>query len=283
MKLSTDLVGQKLKGLTRRVAWRQTTNYAAAVGETNPRYFDDTRPEGLIAPPLFAVAVTWPLMTDVSNQLPALPPEVIPTMVHAGEHLLFHRPVKADDKLTLSGEVVALLPGKAGTRLVLRSDAADAKGEPVFTEYGIVLFRGVSCEREVGADNLPPVPVLADVEPLWDIAIDVAPKLSYIYDGCSDIVFPIHTSPAFAQMVGLPGIILQGTATLALAARELVDRELDGDPARLRAIACSFRAMVLPGTTIRLQLLKRENDALGYCVLNAEGQVALQDGYAQIT
>jgi hypothetical protein len=47
----------------------------------------------------------------------------------------------------------------------------------------------------------------------------------YVYDGCTNIYFPIHTSVGFARMVGLPDIILQGTATLAYAARELADRE----------------------------------------------------------
>ncbi|MBW2624329.1 MAG: MaoC family dehydratase N-terminal domain-containing protein, partial [Deltaproteobacteria bacterium] len=44
----------------RRITWRDTMNYAAAVGETNPRYFDDTLPEGIVAPPMFAIAVKWP-------------------------------------------------------------------------------------------------------------------------------------------------------------------------------------------------------------------------------
>ena len=54
MKLDPKLVGKTLKGLAREVTWRQTTNYAAAVGDANPRYLDDTRHGGIVAPPIFA-------------------------------------------------------------------------------------------------------------------------------------------------------------------------------------------------------------------------------------
>jgi acyl dehydratase len=106
----------------------------------------------------------------------------------------------------------------------------------------------------------------------------------YLYDGCTGISFPIHTSPQFAHGVGLPGIILQGTATLAIAARELVNREAGGDPARLAALYGRFTTMVLPDTEIRVQLTGRQQQtdgtSLHYVVLNGEGRRAINDGYA---
>lgn len=51
--------------------------------------------------------------------------------------------------------------------------------------------------------------------------------------------------------MGLPGIIHQGTATLAYAARELVNREARGNPALLKALACRFTGMVRPGSDDR--------------------------------
>ncbi len=58
MKLDSRIVGTELAGLERDVSWRETMNYAAAVGDTNPLYLDDTGEDGIMAPPLFAVAVT---------------------------------------------------------------------------------------------------------------------------------------------------------------------------------------------------------------------------------
>ena len=105
-----------------------------------------------------------------------------------------------------------------------------------------------------------------------------------MYDGCTDIVFPIHTSPAFAKMVGLPGVILQGTATLALAVRELINREAGGDPDRLESVGCRFAGMVLPDSTIGVRLLGREPGPAGtglfFEVINAQGQPAVRHGHA---
>ena len=41
-KIDVALAGRELPPVERVVAWRDTTNYAAAVGDANPRYLDDT-------------------------------------------------------------------------------------------------------------------------------------------------------------------------------------------------------------------------------------------------
>jgi len=61
MEISSRFVGAPLKPMETQITWRQTTNYAAALGDTNPRYLDDERPEGIVASPMFCVAVTWPI------------------------------------------------------------------------------------------------------------------------------------------------------------------------------------------------------------------------------
>ncbi|MBW2081849.1 MAG: MaoC family dehydratase N-terminal domain-containing protein, partial [Deltaproteobacteria bacterium] len=62
MEIDPSLAGTPLKDFVTDISWRKTTNYAAAVQDHNPVYFDDERPGGLIAPPMFSVAVTWPIL-----------------------------------------------------------------------------------------------------------------------------------------------------------------------------------------------------------------------------
>jgi len=278
-----------LLGLKHEVAWRGTMNYAAAVGDLNPRYFDDTSPGGVVAPPLFAVSVTWPFILNVQQQLRnALPMELVVTMVHSTEHLLFHRPARPGDRLEVTGRVAAILPGRGGTLMVLQLEAVDAGNQKVFTEFGGAFFRGVTCsDAGRGRENLPLVPRgEARPAPLWGAEIPIPREAAHVYDGCTDIVFAIHTSRAFARGVGLPDPILQGTATLALAAREILDREAGGVPERLKELACRFTGMVMPGTTIRVEGLSREISPQGvllsFRVLNGEGRPAIQKGFARI-
>ena len=145
------------------------------------------------------------------------------------------------------------------------------------------LLRGVTCRGEKIAADLPPEPAGDwSAGEGWSQKIPIDPLLPYIYDGCTDIVFAIHTSPAFAVGVGLPGIILQGTCTLALAARELVNREADGDPRRLKTLGCRFTGMVRPGSTISVDLKSRRAESLFFEVLNQEGDRAISKGFARI-
>jgi len=85
---------------------------------------------------------------------------------------------------------------------------------------------------------------------------------------------------------GMAGIILHGTATHALAAREILNREAGGDPARLARLACRFGAMVIPGTPIRIRATGAAavegGRAVFFSVETAEGGPAIRDGVAII-
>lgn len=288
MELSSRFAGTPLRTLETRVTARQTMNYAAATGDFNPRYFDDTRVEGVIAPPMTAVALTWRISGRIWEYLPAedFPREVLLTQIHYTEHLRFHRPVRPGDHLYIQGKVAAIAPRKAGTLVVLRFDALDERELPVFTEHIGGMMRGVRCpDGGAGLEDLPSLPEEApDAEGLWEAPLTVDPLSPFVYDGCADIHFPIHTSAKFARDVGLPSIILQGTATLAFAARELVNREAGGDPARLQSLACRFTGMVLPGSVIRIRMTGMQDADDGrlvrFIVLNGEGGKAISGGVA---
>ncbi|MDQ1331454.1 MAG: hypothetical protein QG578_1722 [Thermodesulfobacteriota bacterium] len=291
MELDSRLTGSVLKEYRKEVNWRETMNYAAAVNDNNSWYFDDERIDGIIAPPMFCVAVTWPVTEKLEEFMePGLfPAEVSAMKVHYTEHIEFYRPVKPGEFLNVKGKIAAILPHRAGTRIVIRYDVTGKEGKPVFTEHIGALLRDVKCTDEGrGGESLPVVPACESKCPnIWEATVPVDPMSPFIYDGCTNIFFPIHTSKQFAKMVGLPGIILQGTATLAFAVKELINREAGGDPHRLKILSCRFTGMVLPGTDIRIQLTgksERGNDKdLHFTVMNKEDQKAISNGYALIT
>jgi acyl dehydratase len=265
-------------------------NYAAAIFDDNPLYFDDEQEGGVLVHPMFSVAVTWPVVEHLPQYLDTadIPLEVLVTQVHYTEHLIFHRQLKADEALTINGKIVAILPHRAGTHIVVRFQALDHRQQLVFTEFNGAMLRGVQC-RAAGrkAENIPKIPGDRDTGQLhWQKKITVDPLLPFIYDGCTDIVFPIHTSKKFAHQVGLPQIILQGTATLALAVRELIKREAESQPLRLKEIYCRFSGMVFPGTDITLQVFGALGGPISgrryFDVLNQKGEKVLSHGYALI-
>ncbi len=289
MKLDSRFAGTPLKEYGTKIDWRATTNYAAAVGDANPLYFDDTRERPLVAPPTFPVAVTWPILSHLQDYIAAkdFPWGVLWTQVHYFEHLILHRPVRPEDELTITGKVAAILPHRAGTHAVMVLFARGRSGQPVFTEYIGAMLRRIECDGGKGKEDLPPVPQSDLSETvLWSSPVFIDPLLPYVYDGCTHIEFPIHTSPRFAKGVGLPGIILQGTATLALSVREIVNREASGNPALISEIACKFTGMVKPGTQIRIRclnsLVREKHRDLFFDVLNEENQKAIRSGYVKL-
>jgi hypothetical protein len=194
MEIASRFVGSSLKPLDARITWRRTTNYAAALGDANPRYLDDTRPGGLVAPPMFAVAVTWPISERIPDfiEIPDFPFEILATQVHYTEHLECYRLIRPGDLLTVQGRVAAILPHKAGTLMVLRYDARDETGAPVFTEHIGGMMRGVRCTDDgAGAETLPEtLPRPEPGEPLWETRIAIERTAPFVYDGCTNIHFP---------------------------------------------------------------------------------------------
>jgi acyl dehydratase len=295
MQIDSKVVGLRMKEFKTEVTQRSINNYAAAVSDPNPFYLDDERQEGIIAPPTLAAALTWPVIQNITDYIDlGYPSEILFQLVHYSEHLELHRPMITGDRLSISGEVAAVIPEKSGTHVIFKLPAVDSKGNPVFTEYIGGMLRGVSCaDQGRGSENLPPVPSLkqapsltVEAKPIWEVPLFIKREACYIYEGCANVPFPIHTSPAFAHSVGLPDILYFGIATLAQAVRELVNKETLADPSSVSAISCRFRGMVLPESFIRVQLLQRSISEAGkvlhFRVLNREGREAVSGGCMQI-
>ncbi|HPL64178.1 MAG TPA: MaoC/PaaZ C-terminal domain-containing protein [Syntrophales bacterium] len=290
MKVSTRFAGTPLKPCSRTVSWRDTMNYAAAVDDDNPAFFDDEAETGVIAPPMFSVAATWPISENLPEFIQAadFPFAAMQRQVHYTEHLEFHAPIAPGVELEINGSICAIAPHPAGTYIVIRYDAADRGGGKVFTEHVGGLLRGVECDGPGAGTDALPVPHRFG-EPggtLWSSRVKIDPLRPYIYDGCARIYFPIHTSRKFARKLGLPGIILQGTATLAFAVREITNVEASGRPESVAAVSCRFTGMVFPGNSVIVRVTRRENEDgvrhVSFDVLDDEGKYAVSDGYVRL-
>jgi acyl dehydratase len=111
----------------------------------------------------------------------------------------------------------------------------------------------------------------------WTETIPITAGAAHVYSECARIWNPIHTDIAVARAAGLPGIILHGTATLAVAVSRIVARELGGDPGRVREVGVRFTGMVrLPSTvTVHVQ---RDGDIFGFRAADTAGAAVLSEG-----
>jgi hypothetical protein len=284
--LNSELNGTHLRDYETSVNWRDIMNYSAAIGDANPRYFDDESSNGIIAHPIYPVAISWNIIGRIQEFIVSekFPTELLLSQVHYTEHLEIHQPLSPGLELVIKGQIVAILPHRAGTHVIIRLVAREKEGAPVFTEHIGAMLRGVECIGSgSGKESLPILQNISDaVDSCWTSTLSIDKLMPFVYDGCTDIVFPIHTSIKFARMVGLPGIILQGTATLALAVTELVNRELNREPTRVKSVSCRFTGMVLPGSNISVRMIeKRKNNTatdLLFDVCNIDGKRVISSG-----
>jgi acyl dehydratase len=218
--------------------------YAAGLGESDARYYDTAAAQGVLAHPLFPVCYEWPLAQPL-RALPALQP-LFPRLLHAQHDLAIHRPVRAGETLRVSGRIVAVTQRRPGAFVVFRFEAMDHSGAPVTTTDFGALYRDVEVSQPgTEAGREPPTPQ-APLEPIGEM--QVAANAAHVYTECARIWNPIHTDIAYAHAAGLPGLILHGTATLALSVSRAL-QALQGDAAKVRRVRCRFAGMVpMPST-----------------------------------
>jgi acyl dehydratase len=94
------------------------------------------------------------------------------------------------------------------------------------------------------------------------LPVTVPAWLAHAYSECARIWNPIHTDIAVARAAGLPGIILHGTATLALAISQVI-RHADLDPRAVRRVRASFTGMVPLPSRLTVRVLEA-TEGTGY-------------------
>lgn len=283
------LIGVEAGPAREEVCPRRAMLYAAAVGHLEERYFDDRSPEGPAIAPMFAVALSQRTAGPAlaAAVIDAWPEAVAASarQVHYVERLQFHRPMRAGETLRIRARVSALVAHPQGTEFHARFDAIGDDGGPVYSETLGSLLRGVF-RTDAEPVSRKPRPPSEERAPEWKAEDELTRAAPYLYDAGSGISYPIHTSRRFAEAAGAPDVILHGTAVLAIAARRLLAHEADGDPGRLRALACRFRGMALPGTTLVSGGWRRLGDdggaTHGFAVADHEGRPILGDGLAAL-
>jgi acyl dehydratase len=145
MAVKTEAIGKTYPAVSYAVGREKIREYASAVGETNPLYFDveAARAAGfadVVAPPMFAVVYAGRAIT------PALfDPEVgidFSHMLHAGQEFEWGPLVVAGDEITTTTTVDEIGERAGMGSYVLRTDSRNQRDETVCTGIWRQLVRG---------------------------------------------------------------------------------------------------------------------------------------------
>jgi len=106
--VKTEAIGRSYPAVESEVGKEKIREYARAVGEENPVYFDRAAAKeagfrDVVAPPMFAVVYSWG-----SVALPAVDPEVdlnFAMLVHGGQEFAWSEPVCSGDVISTVASV----------------------------------------------------------------------------------------------------------------------------------------------------------------------------------
>ena len=272
------IVGTEIGAVSTSLDARWLMAYSAALGLDDPRYYDTANGSGPAAHPLFPVCYEWPAVQALRAR--TIHETLLKLAVHSTHHVVIHRPPTAHDRLLTRAQVTEVRPTRTGTLYVARFSTVDRNGRPVTTtEYGSV-FRGVETDGQTRLVVEPLVRPLPPPSPgtRWSEPVNVASWSAHVYSECARIWNPIHTDLAVAREAGLSAPILHGSATLALAVSQVIRRDLDGDPTRVREVAARLTGMVRMPSTITVRGLTRAGDVIGFDAVDARGEPVLSDG-----
>ena len=287
MSLSSSLVGTCSEVTVVEVDPRWSMAFAAALDDPLPCYMDTRDTARFLAHPLFSVCFEWPVIVAMRRRMLGgnLGPEEAMRGVHATHALVLHRSIRPPQRLATRGKIVAVERRRSGAYEVIRLDTTDDGGAMVCSSWYGSLYRGVQIDGpDRPLDDGPPVPKSTGhaSQPRSTKVVHLRDGMAHIYTECARIFNPIHTDLKVARAAGLPGLILHGTATLALAVSHVVAMEANGDPIRVASISGSFRAMVALPSDTTIRILSREMsdgvDDIHFEVLNDQAGAAVSKG-----
>ena len=275
MPVDRGLVGKEWTQTPYTVTADAVAALARAYGDENPLFLN----EGF-APPMFALVYAW----DASVQpVFSLDPALLMKLVRGGIDIRLPVPVRAGDVIATVAKVTEIEEKSSGE--VLHIVTTSRRGDDVVAVIDNAHFiRGKRKDGPAPAEAPPPaMPAGAEVV---RVAATVDPEMPRRYGPPSQDVNPIHMDDSVAQAAGFPSIILQGSATMALAGKAIVDTLCGGDARKLRRLAVRFSKPVLPNDV--LTTVGKDGGREGalrrvlFETSNQGGTAVLKEGLAEI-
>jgi acyl dehydratase len=282
MGMNRALIGKTYEPVVWQVTADQIRRYADAYNDDNPAFHDETRPGGLVAPPLFNVVTPAPCLAmvffdaDLNVNFGRL--------VHGEQDMTFPAPIRPGDTITSRSRIDDIVEKSSGELLIVGVESRNAGGAVVCDQKFIFFVRG-DRKAEGGKKESAPepergTPIVAHTS---RVDLDQTPRYAEISGDHN----PIHLDDDFAKAVGLPGRINHGLCTMAMASKAVIDGCLGGDPTRLRRLRLRFSKPVLPGQEIVTRIWAAgESGALArftFETTNEAGVPVLTDGVAETT
>ena len=274
-------IGRKYPEQTVEVSADALRAFAQATNEDNPRFLDGGPLEDVVAPPLFAIVAAAP-----SEKLPLAdealtgPGELFRRqMVRGDNEIVWSDVIRPGDRIA-STAVVATIEEKANGELLRVGITLRRSGREIARVSCGYFVRGETAVKKSPPPSEPRGQILAAVD------MTVTPDQPRRYADASGDRNRIHLDDAVARIAGHPGVILQGSCTMAFVSKAVLDAFCAGDPRRLRRLKVRYARPVLPGDVLTT-ILWRQRDVTsgvryGLETKRQDGTIVVKNAYAEV-
>jgi acyl dehydratase len=282
MPLNKEFVGREYPPSRATVTLEALQNYARACNDDNPRYFDPAAPGGIVAPPMFGVAVTWMSVVGAVGD-PELGADLL-RLLHTEQDMEFLAPLRPGDEITTVARVASIEARPSGEAMTLELNARNRADAPVLRTLFGILIR--AARRDRAAAGRAERPVSPPGAPMLSVEQTIDRDQTFRYAEASGDRNPIHVDENVAKMAGLPGIVVHGLCTMAFASKVMIEGLCGGDPMRLKRLRVQFSRPVFPGQSITTRVWAGDERAgrraYAFETYNPEGMAVIRGGIAEI-
>ncbi|HEX2051622.1 MAG TPA: MaoC/PaaZ C-terminal domain-containing protein [Actinomycetota bacterium] len=275
MELNEALAGKTYPESTYEVTDDAIAAYARATNDPNERYLS----RDVVASPVFPVVPAFASFMNAAMD-PDLGADVL-RLVHGAEEHVLYRPIRPGDVLTVAPVLESVERKDSGETFTVKAALTTAGGEVAAEVRGTMFIRGRGGARRSAA-------VAADegAEVVYEETTKVDDDQTQRYAEASGDHNPIHLDESVARMAGLPGIILHGMCTMAIAVKGAVDGLAGGDPTRVRRAGVRFSRPVLPGQELTTRFRRAEAgggvETFSFTTHNPDGKAVITNGVVEI-
>lgn len=278
MPLNTALVGKTYESKTFPVTAEAIERYARATNDLNERYLAG---DESVASPIFPIVPAFQFLMEAGMD-PELQADLI-RLVHGEEEHVLHRPIRPGDTLTVHPVIESIEQKETGETFTVKIDVTNQNDEQVAEVRATSFIRGSGGGAKKSAVTGP---AQAEHTIVFQDSVKVDEDQTYRYAEASGDGNPIHQDESFAKMAGLPGIILHGMCTMAMATKGAVDGLAGGDPTRIKRVSVRFSKPVLPGQELTTKFWEESSEGgvkiYGFETYNPDDQAVIKNGRVEV-
>ncbi len=271
MALNHSLEGKCYRD-TYDVTEESIRRYAEATGDLNERYLG---PGEIVASPVWPVVPAFGLFMAAAKD-PELGADFL-RLVHAAEDHRLLESIRPGDRLDVTATIDSVEETEAGETFTVSATETNQDGTAVAEVAGTMVIRGLARRRR----RAPPArdePRKVVHEAVSRVSEDQARR----YAEASGDLNPIHLDEEVARSARLPGVILHGMCSMALAGKAAVDGLAAGDPRRVMRIGVRFNKPVFLGQTLTTRFWEEaqgdSHTTYGFVTVQSAGAVVLSGG-----